>query len=100
MKYFLSIAIIACLSAFTLITGNPSIHSFKVKSINGGTIDFSKFKGKKILVVNTASKWWLYSTIRSLTESSRANTKTNWLLWAFLLITSESQEPGSDGEDC
>ena len=33
-----------------------SIHSFKVKSIEGGTIDFSKFKGKKILVVNTASK--------------------------------------------
>ncbi|MGE8290074.1 MAG: glutathione peroxidase [Sphingobacterium sp.] len=33
-----------------------SIHSFKVKGLDGATIDFSQFKGKKILVVNTASK--------------------------------------------
>ncbi|HYK77082.1 MAG TPA: glutathione peroxidase [Daejeonella sp.] len=33
-----------------------SIYDFKVKSIDGGTIDFSKFKGKTILIVNTASK--------------------------------------------
>ena len=55
MKYLLTIAIVGMLSAFTL-PGDPTIHSFKVKSIEGGTIDFSKFKGKKILVVNTASK--------------------------------------------
>ena len=33
-----------------------TIYQFKVPSIEGGTIDFSKFKGKKILMVNTASK--------------------------------------------
>lgn len=33
-----------------------SIHQFKVEALDGTTIDFSKFKGKKILVVNTASK--------------------------------------------
>ena len=33
-----------------------SIHSFKVKALDGKTIDFSKFKGKKILIVNTASE--------------------------------------------
>ena len=33
-----------------------TIYEFKVPSIEGGTIDFSKYKGKKILVVNTASK--------------------------------------------
>lgn len=32
-----------------------SIHQFKVKSLDGGIIDFADFKGKKILVVNTAS---------------------------------------------
>lgn len=35
---------------------SSSIHSFQVPSLTGGTIDFSEFKGKKILVVNTASK--------------------------------------------
>ena len=33
-----------------------SIHQFKVAALDGGTIDFASFKGKKILVVNTASK--------------------------------------------
>ncbi len=32
------------------------IYGFKIKSLDGGTIDFSQYKGKKILVVNTASK--------------------------------------------
>lgn len=39
-----------------ILFGAPSIHQFKVPSIEGKTIDFSKFKGKKILIVNTASK--------------------------------------------
>ena len=43
------------LSLFGFIA-QPSIHSFKVKALDGSEIDFSKFKGKKILVVNTASK--------------------------------------------
>lgn len=33
-----------------------SIYDFKVRALDGGTIDFSKYKGKKILVVNTASE--------------------------------------------
>lgn len=32
-----------------------TIHEFKIKSIEGKTIDFKAFKGKKILIVNTAS---------------------------------------------
>ena len=33
-----------------------SIYDFKVPSLDGGTIDFAAFKGKKILIVNTASQ--------------------------------------------
>ena len=33
-----------------------TIYDFKVESLNGDTIDFADFKGKKILIVNTASK--------------------------------------------
>jgi len=33
-----------------------SIYDFKVEALTGGTIDFAKFKGKKILIVNTASE--------------------------------------------
>lgn len=33
-----------------------SIYDFKVEALDGSTIDFAKFKGKKILIVNTASE--------------------------------------------
>lgn len=33
-----------------------SIYDFKVASLTGGTIDLSAYKGKKIMIVNTASK--------------------------------------------
>lgn len=32
------------------------IYDFSIKGLDGKTIDFSQFKGKKILIVNTASK--------------------------------------------
>jgi len=34
---------------------SKSIYDFKVEGLSGGTIDFSQFKGKKILIVNTVS---------------------------------------------
>jgi glutathione peroxidase len=34
----------------------PSVHQYKIEGLEGGTIDFKKYKGKKILIVNTASK--------------------------------------------
>jgi glutathione peroxidase len=33
----------------------PSIYDFKFRSLRGGTVDFADFKGKKLLIVNTAS---------------------------------------------
>lgn len=33
-----------------------SIYDFKVEALTGGTIDFARFKGKKLLIVNTASE--------------------------------------------
>lgn len=33
-----------------------SIYDFKVTALDGSKLDFSKFKGKKILIVNTASE--------------------------------------------
>lgn len=38
------------------VTKPKNIYQFKVPSIEGDVIDFSEFKGKKILIVNTASK--------------------------------------------
>lgn len=38
------------------VTEAKSIHGLKVEALEGGMIDFASFKGKKILIVNTASE--------------------------------------------
>jgi glutathione peroxidase len=52
MKTLLSILLMATV----LTTNAQSIHGFTVKSIDGKNINLASFKGKKILIVNTASK--------------------------------------------
>ncbi len=53
MKILLLSLTLLVMSSFN--TPVKSIYRFKIKALDGWTIDFSKFKGKKILVVNTAS---------------------------------------------
>ena len=52
MKIILSTLLMAL--SFSLAA--QSIHTFNVKSIDGSSINLAKFKGKKILIVNTASE--------------------------------------------
>jgi glutathione peroxidase len=96
MKYLLTIAIVAMFSSFTL-PGDPTIHAFKVKSIEGGTIDFSKFKGKKILVVNTASKCGYTPQYEAL-EKVYEEYKDKLVIVGFPANNFKEQEPGSDTE--
>lgn len=96
MKYILSIAAFMMLSAFNF-PGVNSIHSFKVKSIEGKTIDFSSFKGKKILVVNTASKCG-YTPQYDALQKVYNQYKDKLVIVGFPANNFGGQEPGSDSE--
>jgi glutathione peroxidase len=96
MKYILSIATFIILSAFSYPNVN-SIHSFKVKSIEGKTIDFSSFKGKKILVVNTASKCGYTPQYEAL-QKVYDQYKDKLVIVGFPANNFGGQEPGSDTE--
>ena len=61
------------LSAQTSV--DNSIHQFKVADIYGNIFDFSELKGKKIMIVNTASKCGLTYQYEALQELY-LNTKT------------------------
>ncbi len=41
---------------FAMTNLSSSLYEFKLNAIDGKTIDFSQFKGKNVLIVNTASK--------------------------------------------
>ena len=78
MKYlsFLIIAIAVCSITFAQgdkSGGGKNIYDFKVKSLTGGTIDFSQYKGKKILIVNTASKCGFTPQYKGLEALYEAN---------------------------
>ena len=45
-----------------------SIHQFSARSIEGKEIDFKYFKGKKLLIVNTASECGLTPQFKQLEE--------------------------------
>ena len=48
------------------IVMDNSIHQFVVNNINGDSFDFSTLKGKKIMIVNTASKCGLTPQYKKL----------------------------------
>lgn len=96
MKYLLTLLSVVLLSAFNL-PDNGSIHSFKVKSIEGGTIDFAKFKGKKILIVNTASKCGYTPQYEAL-QKVYDEYKDKLVIVGFPANNFGGQEPGSDGD--
>lgn len=84
------------LVAFGVFFAN-SIYEFKVSSLDGGTIDFSKFKGKKILVVNTASECGYtpqYADLEKLYETY----KNKLVIVGFPANNFGGQEPGSNAE--
>ena len=86
------------LIAFSLFAlGSNSIHTFKVPAIDGGTIDFSKFKGKKILVVNTASQCGYTPQYDALEKLYEAN-KDKLVIVGFPANNFGGQEPGSNQE--
>ncbi|WP_374440145.1 glutathione peroxidase [Epilithonimonas sp.] len=74
-----------------------SIHSFKVEALDGSTIDFSKFKGKKILVVNTASECGFTPQYADLEKLSNAY-KNKLVVVGFPANNFGGQEPGSNKE--
>lgn len=72
-----------------------SIHFFKVEALDGSTIDFSKFKGKKILVVNTASECGFtpqYADLEKLYEQY----KDKLVIVGFPANNFGGQEPGAN----
>lgn len=74
-----------------------SIHEFKVESLSGDTINFSDFKGKKILVVNTASECGFTPQYEELEKLYQAY-KDKLVIVGFPANNFGGQEPGSNHE--
>lgn len=75
-----------------------TIYQFKVKDIKGNEFDFAKLKGKKILLVNTASKCGLtpqYEQLEALYDEFKGS---NFVVVGFPANNFLEQEPGTNAE--
>lgn len=81
----------------TIHSINKSIYDFKVESLDGGIIDFSAFKGKKILVVNTASQCGFTPQYEGL-EKLYETYKEKLVIVGFPANNFGAQEPGTNSE--
>jgi glutathione peroxidase len=75
-----------------------TIYLYKVNDLSGNEFDFASLKGKKILIVNTASKCGLtpqYKDLEAIYEKYKSN---NFVIVGFPANNFASQEPGTNKE--
>jgi glutathione peroxidase len=93
--------LLVCLFAFVSFVSFKgkitTIYSFKVKALDGSTIKFKDFKGKKILIVNTASKCGNTPQYEDL-EKLYEQYKDKLVIVGFPANNFGAQEPGTNEE--
>ena len=95
--------LITLLSIMTLTLNSQtsvdnSIHQFKVADIYGNIFDFSQLKGKKVMIVNTASKCGLTYQYEALQKLYSQYKDLNFVIVGFPSNDFLWQEPGSNDE--
>lgn len=95
--------IILLLSAGLLIAGTASaqpksFYDFKVKTIDGTDYSLSQLKGKKVMVVNTASKCGYTPQYEILQKVYLDFKDRNFVIIGFPANNFGSQEPGTNRE--
>ena len=75
---------------------DKTIHQFKVADIYGNIFDFSELKGKKIMIVNTASKCGLTYQYEALQKLYSQYKDFNFMIVGFPSNDFLWQEPGKN----
>jgi len=75
-----------------------SIYDFEAQQINGKNVALSDFKGKALLIVNTASKCGFTPQFGGLEELHKTYADKGLVVLGFPCNQFGSQDPGADGE--
>ena len=77
---------------------NKTLYDFKVKDIDGKEFDMSTLKGKKVLLVNVASKCGLTPQYKDLEDLQKKYGDKNFVVIGFPSNNFKGQEPGTNEE--
>lgn len=89
---------IVALNENNIVMQKQNIYQFKVTDLYGNPFDFSTLKGKKIMIVNTASECGLTPQYRDLEAIYEKYKDKNFVIVGFPANNFGAQEPGSNDQ--
>lgn len=92
------ISFLSFLFSSSLVADQTSVHEFTVNSIQGEEVNLSRFKGKVLLIVNTASKCGFTRQYADLVELQKTYADKEVVILGFPANNFAGQEPGSNQE--
>ena len=98
MKTILGIILIFTVTTIVSAQSKKNFYDFKATTIEGQPIDLSAYKGKKVLVVNTASKCGYTPQYAQLEEIYKTYGNERFVVIGFPANNFMSQEPGTNSE--
>lgn len=97
MKQFI-FSLVFLFSLGALSAQEKTLYDFKVNDIDGKPYDLSALKGKKVLIVNVASKCGLTPQYEKLEALYKKYKDDNFIILGFPSNDFKGQEPGSKEE--
>lgn len=92
-----SVCVLACFLLLTnLVFAQKTLHDFSARTITGEILNFSTLKGKKVLIVNTATECSLTPQFRKMQELYEEYGGDDFEVIAFPSNDFGSQEPGTN----
>jgi glutathione peroxidase len=97
MKNRLSILIVT-MTLLSPSAFSQGFYDFKVNTLEGQPFDFASLKGKKVMIVNTASKCGYTPQYKDLEALYEKHSGSNFVIIGFPANNFMGQEPGSAAE--
>lgn len=99
-KVIISVLLLMSVVLFTNAQSNKqkNLHDFTVTDIDGKKFDLAQFKGKKVMVVNVASKCGFTPQYELLQELYNEYKDSGFVIIGFPANNFKEQEPGSNKE--
>lgn len=98
MKIYTTLILLLIFNLTPQAQAQKSLHDFKVIDIYGNEFDLANCKGKKVIVVNTASKCGLTPQYKDLEDLFKAYGGDKFTIIGFPANNFLSQEPGTNEE--
>ncbi|MCP5515595.1 MAG: glutathione peroxidase [Spirochaetales bacterium] len=93
-----TVLILLAFFAFSALNAQKSFYDYTVKDINGKDFALSSLKGKKVMVVNTASKCGFTPQYEDLENLYKKYGSGNFVIIGFPANNFMGQEPGTNQE--